>query len=279
MTYRMRKQMHKTNQRAGGEEIPVAAIEKTSTRSLRIAMATMLRRAHVPMEEIVENGEWEDEAMARTYIRAHAPLAAARRNLPDVVLGGGANAAAVHETTEVVAAAAEVSAAEEALTAALLTAATGEAAVTVAAEADAEVAAPLEGGGSGSAGSGAGCEMAPAVKVRAEYKPCCPLYEGRALKRERVAANTEVQALLVGAEKPAKCQRLLCAINCHTTRKEIMNWRERRAEQARTDQLTPIDLAEVGLEDLLRALDQWCAKSVSTVSVRFYRYYGRGEMA
>ena len=65
MTYRMRKLMHKTNQRAGGEEIPVAAIEKTSTRSLRIGMATLLRRADVPMEEIVENGQWEDEAMER----------------------------------------------------------------------------------------------------------------------------------------------------------------------------------------------------------------------
>ena len=69
MTYRMRKLMYKTNQRAGREAIPVKDVEQTSTRSLRIAMATLLKRANVPMAEIVENGEWEDEPMARTYIK------------------------------------------------------------------------------------------------------------------------------------------------------------------------------------------------------------------
>jgi len=102
MTWRMRKLMYKTNRRAGKEVISQDYIKKTSTRSLRIAMATILKRKGVPMAEIVENGEWEDEPMARTYIRSMAPLAAERRNLPDVVLGngGGSVMAPATETAE-----------------------------------------------------------------------------------------------------------------------------------------------------------------------------------
>ena len=47
-------------------------------------MATRLYRAGVPMPEIVEMGEWEDEAMARTYIRTLQAFAGERRNLSDV---------------------------------------------------------------------------------------------------------------------------------------------------------------------------------------------------
>ena len=42
------------------------------------------RTAGVPMPEIVEMGEWEDEAMARTYIRTLQAFAGERRNLSDV---------------------------------------------------------------------------------------------------------------------------------------------------------------------------------------------------
>ena len=52
---------------------------------MRVTMETRLYRAEVPMAEIVEMGEWEDEAMARTYIRTLKPLAGARRNMSDVV--------------------------------------------------------------------------------------------------------------------------------------------------------------------------------------------------
>jgi len=48
-------------------------------------MATRLYRAGVPMTEIVEMGEWEDEAMARTYIRTLQAFAGVRRNLSEVV--------------------------------------------------------------------------------------------------------------------------------------------------------------------------------------------------
>ena len=130
MTYRMRKLMYKTNRRAGSSVIPVADVEKTSTRSLRIAMATLLKRANVPMAEIVENGEWEDEEMARTYIRQHDPLAAVRRNLPDAVLGGQAVPEVAGEPQ--VAATSALATAVEAQTAALLTAAAGEAQTAVA---------------------------------------------------------------------------------------------------------------------------------------------------
>eukprot|EP00966_Prymnesium_polylepis_P284119 6563382-Prymnesium_polylepis.1 len=60
--------MRKINRRAGAELIPSERIKKMSSKSMRVTMATRLYRASVPMPEIVEMGEWEDEAMARTYI-------------------------------------------------------------------------------------------------------------------------------------------------------------------------------------------------------------------
>ena len=45
-------------------------------------------RKGVPMAEIVEMGEWEDEAMARTYIQNLVQVAIERRNLTDVMFGG-----------------------------------------------------------------------------------------------------------------------------------------------------------------------------------------------
>jgi hypothetical protein len=85
VTQRMRTLMRKINRRAGAELIPSVRIAKMSSKSLRVTMATRLYRAGVPMSEIVEMGEWEDEAMARTYIRTLKPLAGLRRNLCDVV--------------------------------------------------------------------------------------------------------------------------------------------------------------------------------------------------
>mmetsp|Transcript_20825 Transcript_20825/g.61553 ORF Transcript_20825/g.61553 Transcript_20825/m.61553 type:complete len:164 (-) Transcript_20825:236-727(-) len=55
----------------------------------RIAMATLMDRDGIPMSEVVANGQWEDEAMARTYIRLHDALASQQRNLCDVHWGPG----------------------------------------------------------------------------------------------------------------------------------------------------------------------------------------------
>lgn len=54
VTYRMRKLMRTVNVRAGEERIPEAEIAKLSSKSHRIAMATLLARKGVPMAEIVE---------------------------------------------------------------------------------------------------------------------------------------------------------------------------------------------------------------------------------
>uniref|UniRef100_A0A7S4I6U0 Tyr recombinase domain-containing protein n=1 Tax=Prymnesium polylepis TaxID=72548 RepID=A0A7S4I6U0_9EUKA len=85
VTQRMRTLMRKINRRANSELIPSKRIEKMSSKSLRVTMATRLYRAGVPLAEIVEMGEWEDEAMARTYIRTLKPFAGTRRNMCDVV--------------------------------------------------------------------------------------------------------------------------------------------------------------------------------------------------
>lgn len=85
VTHRIRKLMRKANARSGEETVPEAVIEKLSSRSLRIGMATLLKHRDVPIEEIVENGGWEDAAMCKTYIRSLAPLAVAQRNLSDVM--------------------------------------------------------------------------------------------------------------------------------------------------------------------------------------------------
>ena len=85
VTHRIRKLMRKANARSGEETVPEAVIEKLSSRSLRIGMATLLKNRDVPIEEIVENGGWEDAAMCKTYIRSLAPLAVEQRNLSDVM--------------------------------------------------------------------------------------------------------------------------------------------------------------------------------------------------
>ena len=77
----MRTLMRKINRRAGAELITSERIQKLSSKSMRVTMATRLYRAGVPMPEIVDMGEWEDEAMARTYIRTLQAFAGERRNL------------------------------------------------------------------------------------------------------------------------------------------------------------------------------------------------------
>ena len=54
VTHRMRRLMRTVNARAGEELIPPAEINKLSSKSHRIAMATLLARKGVPMAEIVE---------------------------------------------------------------------------------------------------------------------------------------------------------------------------------------------------------------------------------
>lgn len=85
VTHRIRKLMYKANSRSEVEEVPEEVIKKLSSRSLRIAMATLMTHRGVPMDELVPHGEWEDAAMAGTYIRSHAPLAVQRRNMTNVI--------------------------------------------------------------------------------------------------------------------------------------------------------------------------------------------------
>ena len=94
VTHRIRKLMYKANSRSEVEEVPEEVIKKLSSRSLRIAMATLLTHRGVPMDEIVPHGEWEDAAMAGTYIRSHAPLAVQRRNMTNVIFPARTSGAA-----------------------------------------------------------------------------------------------------------------------------------------------------------------------------------------
>ena len=85
VTHRMRQQMRLANRRSEQEVIPEVEIKELSSKSHRIAMATLLLRKGVPTAEVVEIGEWEDEAMMRTYVEVLAPFAAERRNVTDVM--------------------------------------------------------------------------------------------------------------------------------------------------------------------------------------------------
>ena len=54
VTDRMQNIMRTANARAGAEMIPCEEIKKLSSKSLRIAMTTLLLRKGVPMTEVVE---------------------------------------------------------------------------------------------------------------------------------------------------------------------------------------------------------------------------------
>ena len=84
VTHRMRRVMHKTNKRAGKEVIPPAEIAQMSSKSHRIAMATLMLRENVPASEVVAMGEWEDEAMMMTYVRGLEPFAPQQTSYSEV---------------------------------------------------------------------------------------------------------------------------------------------------------------------------------------------------
>ena len=224
VTHRVRKLMSTVNVRAGKEEIPTAIIARLSSRSLRIAMATLLSQRGVPIEEVVENGEWEDVDMCRTYIRSLEPLAVQRRNLSDVIFPtgaeGGSGAVATTGAGAVVHSAAEVVAAVMENEGAL---------------------APVE----------ATRTSAKRRKGRVENKPCCVhlWVKAQVFKRENVAGDTQLLQLLeeTAGEKPPQVQKALCAANYHVTCKEITNYRERMALQA-------MEAPEVEPQELLLAM-------------------------
>ena len=224
VTHRIRMLMRTVNKRAGKEEIPAGIIERLSSRSLRITMATLLSQRGVPIEEVVENGEWEDVDMCRTYIRSLEPLAVQRRNLSDVIFptgaGGGSGAVATTGAGAVVHSAAEVVAAVMENEGAL---------------------APVE----------ATRTSAKKNKERPENKPCCVHFwvKAKVFKRENVAGDTQLLRLLgeTAGEKPVQVQKALCAANYHVTRKEITNYRGRMALQA-------MEAPEVEPQELLLAI-------------------------
>ena len=243
--YASHAQAHaKANARGEEEVVPLKTIEKLSSRSLRIAMATLLSREGVPMDEIVENGEWEDEAMCRTYVRTLDPLAVQRRNLSDVLypvsIGAGASGGADAGAGE---GAGELLEVETLLNATEL----------VAAMVEQEEGATLESAlGTASPEVYEGSVVAPTKhKKRSECKPCHPQLwlKGKVFKRESIAGDAVLRRILedTAGEKPAKVQDVLCAAGYHVTRKEITNHRERMALQA-------MEAPEVDQQEMLLAI-------------------------
>ena len=243
VTHRMRKLMRKANARGEEEVVPLKTIE-LSSRSLRIAMATLLSREGVPMDEIVENGEWEDEAMCRTYVRTLDPLAVQRRNLSDVLypvsIGAGASGGADAGAGEGAGGGLEV---ETLLNATELVAAMVEQEEGATSESALGTASPEVYEGS---------VVAPTKhKKRSECKPCHPQLwlKGKVFKRESIAGDAVLRRILedTAGEKPAKVQDVLCAAGYHVTRKEITNHRERMALQA-------MEAPEVDQQEMLLAI-------------------------
>ena len=225
VTHRLRKLMRTVNVRAGKEEIPTAIIERLSSRSLRIAMATLLSQRGVPIEEVVENGEWEDVDMCRTYIRSLEPLAVQRRNLSDVIFpagaGGGAGSLVATAAPHTLGSIQEPPWQSEAAAPRSVL----EIVAAVMEQEDGLV--PLVP---------ATTDSPKSKKRRPESMPCCPALwvRGKVFKRESIAGDVQLRALLheTASEKPSKVQKLLCAGSYHVTRKEITNHRERMALQA-----------------------------------------------
>ena len=77
----------------------------------------------------------------------------------------------------------------------------------------------------------------PERRGRSECVACHPLLwvKGAVFKRTNLAADARLRSLLeMKAEQPpAKVQAALCNAGYHTTRKEIMNYRERMAMKAK----------------------------------------------
>ena len=275
VTHRIRKLMRKANARGKAEVMLLKTIEKLSSRSLRIAMATILSHEGVPMEEIVENGEWEDEAMCRTYVRSLDPLAVQRRNLSDVLFpasistgasggpdaGVGEGAGGGLEVVDQV----PLMPVETLLNATELVAAMVEQEEGATSESTLGTALPevqvVVGPAVTPAGSmlvtaspgvqAEGSVVAPKHKKRSECKPCHPQLwlKGKVFKRESIAGDAVLRRILedTAGEKPAKVQDVLCAASYHVTRKEIRNHRERMALQA-------TEAPEVDQQEMLLAI-------------------------
>jgi len=246
VTWRMRKMMHKVNERAADVVVPEETIEKLSSKSCRIAMMTLLTRAEVPMPEVVENGGWEDEAMARTYLRTYDALAVARRNLTNAVFLPAAGAGEASSVAGAGVGQAEgASAGGHTLGSIQTPPWFSEAAVPRSAAELVSAVLEQDGGAlalpgvvtARAAGEVAASSAAPSKKSkeRSEYRPCCPALwvKGKVFKSTNVVGDSRLRELLdeTADERPAKVQKVLCVAQYHVTRKEIMNYRDRLAFQ------------------------------------------------
>jgi len=234
VTQRMRTLMRKINRRAGAELIPSGRIDKLSSKSMRVTMATRLYRAGVPMAEIVEMGEWEDEAMARTYIRTLQPFAGERRNVSDVIARQRqAAVAAVAAASEVTVEHAQhplVQMQEQhaAHVQEMLPQVPAAGAQAAAVEAAVEVPSVPQAAGKGKR-----------AYREAEAAVCCPekyVAQGGCVLRTK---NMEADAVLwqlwqeLSGERPNKVKKVMCAREYHCSCKEINNCRTRLKERER----------------------------------------------
>ena len=85
VTARLRKQMKVTNQRKGSDMIAPDVIAKTSSKTLRITMCTVLSRKGVPIEEVSEMAEHSSVEMTKKYIENYDALAVEKRDYTNVV--------------------------------------------------------------------------------------------------------------------------------------------------------------------------------------------------
>jgi hypothetical protein len=303
VTNRMRQALRTANRRLGEERIPESEIAQISSKSLRIAMATLMKRKGVPDEEIVEMGQWEDAEMMRTYLELMVPFSMDRRNTtntlydcefrgepaPSVDAGAsmappvnatvptvasadaGATASpTVNEIASAVASALmermapggvpatapKASAVMERMETSAPESASAHAAVpTTAAQEGADMGITAARALPTSMPQGAGAQTSSEnsggnrKRSSTEYQPCCEQYKkgGGALKVATVVADEALAKLVreTGGEKPAKCQKRLCAAGYHVTRKEVMNFRNSRREVERCESLPALDAGEL----------------------------------
>ena len=237
------------NKRSEKEVVPPAIIAKLSSRSLRIAMATLLSLRGVPIEEIVENGEWEDVEMCKTYIRSQQPLAVQRRNLSNVIFpvrvsgevakGAAGAVLTVGAPTEGVAGLAGT------LTEGVPTAGIAgttvvqtlqdllalAAARTRTGSEEHEAVPPAQLGGTLLLAGTEGTEPPKKRQLDSRNEPCHPLLwkKGKVFKYTNIRDDARLRALLLetASEAPAECQGRPCTAGYHTTRMEIGNYRKR----------------------------------------------------
>ena len=288
VTHRIRMRMQAANRRSPTEVIPEATIKRLSSKSHRIAMATLLLRKGVPASEVVQIGEWEDEAMMRTYVRVLDPFAPTARHITDVMwetgttaaqteraVGSGGADALIVSVQELIAAVNSQRSlpvapnqivepvAEPTLepvveqtvevepTACELPAAQVEAMAEAAAEPTVEV--------NANGCMAGGVEATPAQALprkrerdKAEYKPCCDKYVvgWHTLKRARIEDDGELQATLheVAGMRPAAAKQALCKCNYHVTSKEVMNYRNRQRQAVEVAQRPAADMAALAAE-------------------------------